>query len=187
MIQYMSLQARTAVFLDRDGVINRDTGYPHRLDEFELMPGAIAAIAAIHQAGVPVFVVTNQGGIGLGLYDHQSVALFHAQMLAEVVAGGGHITDIAYCPHHPDAGAPHMRQCLCRKPSPLMLQRLAGRHNIDLASSIMIGDRQTDMTAASAAGCRGFLFNSGRLDNLVLPLIDSLVSERQDVHDRGGN
>lgn len=154
---------RPAVFLDRDGVININHGYPHKVEDFAFMPDADKAIKLAHQMGHQIFVVTNQGGIGLGFFDIAALRLFHDHMLAEIANAGGQITDIAFCPHHPKSPDPDMRECECRKPKPGMILELAKKHQIDLERSIMIGDRVTDMDAAHSAGCHGFLYKGGSL------------------------
>lgn len=158
---------RAAVFLDRDGVINVDGGHTHRVEDFAFVPCADAAIRLAHEAGFPVFIVTNQGGIGLGLYDEETMQRFHRHLQAEVAATGGHIADIAFCPHHPQALSPMMRECDCRKPKPGMLLALAERHGIALERSVMIGDRETDMEAAQAAGCHGLKYHGDNLLGLM--------------------
>lgn len=165
---------KRAVFLDRDGVINIDTGYPHRIDEFVLIPGAAAAIRRANEAGYSVFVVTNQGGIGLGYFSVDTLTAFHDHMISVLEAEKAIITDIAFCPHHPKALLEENRDCDCRKPKPAMILDLAERHHIDLAASAMIGDRDTDIMAAEAAGVRGFLFDGVNLDHLMQDVLNQL-------------
>ncbi len=178
-------QPRPALFLDRDGVINIDHGYPYRVEDFDFMPDAGEAIKFAHDCGVPIFVVTNQGGIGLGYFDMAAVHRFHAHMRECITAIGGQIMDIAICSHHPDAIDPAMRICSCRKPKPGMILDLAHRHHIDLNRSVMIGDRDTDMAAAYAAGCRGILYSGGSL----LPIMKEAVNHlnHADGNHNGGN
>lgn len=170
------METNRAIFLDRDGVINIDEGYTHRIEDFSLIDGAASAIRRANTAGFKVMVVTNQGGIGLGYYDHADVRSFHAHMQAVLEREAAIITDIAYCPHHPRSPDPGLRDCTCRKPSPEMLLTLASRHNIDLAASAMIGDRDTDVAAGTAAGAHAFLFNGGSLDTLMIEVLDHLAA-----------
>ena len=142
---------KQAVFLDRDGVINecqtdrvRHVNHPHQLFLFAGVPEAIKALNA---AGLPVFVVTNQGGIGLGFMKEASLTAIHNRMVELLQEKGAVLTDIAYCPHRPKSG------CDCRKPSPGMLRKLAEKHGLDLTASFMVGDRETDIQAGRAAGC----------------------------------
>ena len=165
------LSLRPAIFLDRDGVINVDHGYPHKPEDFAFMPDAETAIKHAHHQKLPIFIVTNQGGIGLGYFDIAAMRQFHDHMLAKIADAGGHITDIAFCPHHPRSPDPLMRDCDCRKPKPGMILDLAKRYQIDLSRSIMIGDRPTDMEAADSAGCHGLIYKGGSL----LPVMDSAL------------
>lgn len=166
-----------AIFLDRDNTLTVDEGYNFEIAKFQWVRGAALALKAFHDAGIPVFIVTNQGGIGLGYFDITAMRQFHDHMLAQIADAGGHITDIAYCPHHPKSPDPVMRDCDCRKPKPGMILDLARRHQIDVSKSIMIGDRATDMEAASAAGCQGFLYQGGSL----LTVMDSALQHIANV------
>jgi D-glycero-D-manno-heptose 1,7-bisphosphate phosphatase len=161
-----------AIFFDRDGVLNVDTGYPHRIEDCQMITGADKALRLVNDCGYLAFIVTNQGGIALGLYDHADLDTFNTLLLRHLTAEGGIITDIAYCPHHPQSENPALRECSCRKPKPGMLTELAKKHNIDLGASIMIGDRDIDITAAEAAGCRGYLFENTDLYVFIKPLLD---------------
>ena len=163
-----------AIFLDRDGVINVDGGFTHRVEDFELVPGAADAIRRANAAGYKVLVATNQGGIALGRYGRDDVTLFHQHMLDELGAMDARIDAIAFCPHHPESKWVSERDCDCRKPKPGMILELAERHGIDLAASAMIGDRTTDVEAAEAAGTRGFLFDGGNLDECMAAVLDQL-------------
>jgi len=167
-------ESRPALFLDRDGVINIDHGYPYRVEDFDFMPDAAEAIKFAHESGIPIFVVTNQGGIGLGYFDEAAVHRFHAHMLDCISTKGGQIMDIAFCSHHPNAIDPAMRDCSCRKPKPGMIFDLASRHQIDLNRSVMIGDRDTDMAAANAAGCHGLLYSGGSLLPIMMEAVKRL-------------
>ncbi len=145
-----------ALFLDRDGVINRERGmHTWRLADFELLPDVPEALRNAQQAGWLLVVITNQSGIGLGLYGHADVERLHRYLHTMLGEQGIHLTDILYCPHHPDGG-----RCLCRKPGSLLLERACARHGIDPAASIMIGDRERDVRAAEATGMRGVLMEA---------------------------
>lgn len=155
---------RRAVFLDRDGVINRERGeHTWRLDHFEILPGVPQALKELKQAGWMTVVITNQSGIGLGLYDHADVARLHHHLIVELGRAGVQMDAILYCPHHPGEG-----KCLCRKPSSLLFEKAIARWGIDAASSLMIGDRQRDIDAAQAVGVRGILVSS---NVELLPLV----------------
>lgn len=171
------MEKNRAIFLDRDGVINIDHGYTYRVADFALVEGAAAAIRHANAAGYLVLVVTNQGGIGLGYYDHDDVRRFHDHMFATLAEEQAVIHDVAYCPHHPKAPDPEHRDCSCRKPSPAMLLGLAEKHDVDLGQSAMIGDRITDLEAGRAAGAQSFLFEGGRLDLLMKTVLTTIRAE----------
>ncbi len=143
-----------AVFLDRDGVINRPAPeglYITSPNDFILLPGAAEAISRLNQSGFRVIVVTNQRGIARGLIAAETVEQIHARLRQVVGETGGWIDHIYTCPHdYEDA-------CDCRKPKPGMLQRAAREHSLNLDSCWMVGDKASDMEAGRAAGCRTVL------------------------------
>jgi len=144
------------VVLDRDGVINEDSDdFIKSPDEWRPIPGSLEAIALLHRAGVRVAVVTNQSGIGRGLYTEQTLAAIHRRMVAAVEAVGGRLAGVYYCPHHPDDG------CDCRKPKTALLRRLERELALPVAGAPFIGDRPTDVAAARAVGARPILVRTG--------------------------
>ncbi len=164
---------RGAVFLDRDQTLNIDHGYTHLVDDFAWMPGAPEALAQFHRHGIGCFIVTNQGGIGREFYTVSQMQEFNDHLMAQTVLAGGHIQDITHCPHHPEAPTPAMQTpCECRKPAPGMLLELAGKWNVDLTESVMIGDRESDVIAGRAAGCHAYLFDGSDLSGLARQVID---------------
>lgn len=151
-----------AVFLDRDGTINQECAYLHRVEDFRFIPGAPQAIGLLNRAGFLVVVVTNQSGVGRGYYGEEDVETLHRHMAAQLATAGARVDAWFYCPHHPAGreegyGTP----CSCRKPLPGMLLDAAKRLGIDLASSFMIGDKLSDVAAGRAAGCCSILVRSG--------------------------
>ena len=145
--------SRRALFLDRDGVINVDTGYLHRIEECEFIPGVFDLARRAHALDYAIIVVTNQAGIARGLYSEEIFETFMQWMRAEFDAQGAPLADVYHCPHHPEFGGVLLRmRCACRKPAPGMLLRAAQEWNIDLAASTLVGDSATDIEAAQAAG-----------------------------------
>ena len=154
----MNSSAR-AVFLDRDGVINRpppDGLYIASPDDFVLLPGVVEAISRLNHSGFRVFVVTNQRGIARGLVSAQIVEEIHARLQQAVADSGATIDHIYVCPHD-DRDA-----CACRKPKPGMLQQAARDYSLHLARCWMVGDKASDIAAGRAAGCRTVLMSGAR-------------------------
>jgi D,D-heptose 1,7-bisphosphate phosphatase len=167
---------RPALFLDRDGVVNVDHGYIASRERFEWMPGAREAIRAATNVGWHVFVVTNQAGVARGYYDEAAVIALHSWMADEVRRGGGTIDDIRYCPFHEEASVPAYRRASdWRKPAPGMLLDLMSKWELDPARCILIGDQETDMLAACAAGIEGVRFIGGNLAEVVRPILERFV------------
>lgn len=155
---------RRAVFLDRDGVINRDHGYVGSIERFEWVDGAREAVRALNDRGYLVFVVTNQSGVARGFYTEQDVNVLHAHMQSELRRGGAHIDDIRTCPFHVDAALERYRQDHpWRKPKPGMLLDLMQSWDLHPSGCHLIGDQQTDLDAAAAAGVTGHRFTEGNL------------------------
>jgi len=164
---------RPAVFLDRDGTINEDTGYVHTVEGFRWLPGAESAVRRLNDAGYYVFVVTNQAGIARGLYRETDVTSLHTWMQAALRAQGAHIDDFRYCPHHPDGVIEAYRRTHdWRKPSPGMLLDLIEAWPIDIGRSVMIGDQPSDIDAGRAAGVRAMLVGPDGLAGAVSQLLD---------------
>ena len=156
--------ADPAVFLDRDGVITVDHGFTHRVEDFELIPGSAAALALLQAAGWRLVVVTNQSGIARGLFTSDDYERFTAHMRAQLQAAGVDLDAVFHCPHLPDAAVAAYRQsCDCRKPAAGMLLRAAREMSLDLAGSVMVGDRLSDVQAGRSAGVgRCMLVRSGQ-------------------------
>lgn len=136
-----------AVFLDRDGVLNKDNpNYTYRVADFEILPGVIEALQALHHAGYKLVVVTNQSGIAQGIYTHADVAACHAYMQEQC---GGVIDHFYYSPYHPSA-----THSLSRKPGTLMFEKARAKFDIDFSQSLMVGDRGRDIIPARQLGIR---------------------------------
>jgi len=140
-----------ALFLDRDGVINRDTGHVFRIGDFVWLPGIFDTVRTANSLGMAVVVVTNQAGIAKRLYTEADFHRLTAWMKDEFAHAGAALTDVYFCPDHPDAvGDP--ATISCRKPSPGMLLRAAQDHHLDLRRSVLLGDQESDIEAGRAAG-----------------------------------
>jgi len=158
-----------AALLDRDGVLNIDRGYTHRPEDLAFVPGAVEAVRRLNQAGRRVIVVTNQAGVARGLYDEAAVERFHAAMSAALEEKGARIDAFYYCPFHPEASLPAYRHAdhPDRKPNPGMVQRALREFGVAPGHAFLIGDRDSDVQAATAAGVRGYLYVDGDLDQFV--------------------
>ena len=148
-----------AVFLDRDGTINKYVGFLRNIDEFRLLPGVAEAIRAINESGYLAIVITNQPVIARGEVTCEQLQEIHSKMETLLGTKGAYLDAIYYCPHHPDKGfegeIPELKcDCNCRKPKPGLLIRAAEDFNIDLRNSWMVGDGENDIKAGKAAGCR---------------------------------
>ena len=149
---------RKALFLDRDGVINRNHGYVHTSARTDWVPGIFELVGEAHARGYLPVVVTNQAGIGRVLYDEAAFLDYTAWMHARFADRGMPLLATFWCPHHPDAGLGDYRvECACRKPQPGMLLAAIERFGIDPARSLLIGDKPGDVEAAQAAGVAGRL------------------------------
>ncbi|SET54352.1 D-glycero-D-manno-heptose 1,7-bisphosphate phosphatase [Oceanobacillus limi] len=148
------------IFLDRDGVINEVLSnrvkFVNKPKDFYLLDGVGEAIKKFNGAGYKVFVVTNQGGIGLGYMKETGLHAVHEQMAKDLEGYGAYVDDVSYCPHKPHAG------CACRKPEPKMIIDLAKKHRIDIKRSYMVGDREPDIVAGKQAGTKTVLVGNRR-------------------------
>lgn len=176
---------RPLVMIDRDGVINEDsTEFVKSVAEWRPIEGSLEAIAALHRAGWRVTVVTNQSGVGRGLYDETTLAKIHEHMRERVRAAGGELAGIYYCPHLPEDG------CECRKPQPGMFRRLERELGVAVAGAPYIGDRLSDVEAAEAVGARPMLVRTGTgaatealLGARRVPVFDDLAAAARSLLD----
>lgn len=153
------------VFLDRDGVINRnrDNDYVKSWGEFEFLPNSLEAIRLLSQAGYQLIVVTNQACINKGILSPKALNEIHRKMLAEIVGTGGRIRAVYYCPHRDD------ENCTCRKPKQGMLVQAASEHKIDIDNSFLVGDSNRDIQAGNEFGVCSLLVltGNGYISNLT--------------------
>jgi len=146
------------IFLDRDGVINKEVGYLHKIEDFQFIDGVFDACLHFQSLGFKLIIVTNQSGIGRGYYDESEFQLVNNWMLQQFNNQGIKILDVFFCPHGPESG------CDCRKPKPGMLTQASKKHNINMEDSWMIGDKESDIQAANAAGIQNtILVKSGHV------------------------
>ncbi len=168
-----SVAPRPAAFLDRDGVINDDRGYVHKVEDFEWMPGALAAIRLLNEKGYIVVIVTNQSGIGRGFYDEEDFMFLTIWMLEYADKVGADIDVVYYCPHHPESNNPeYLAACPARKPGPGMLERAAEEFVLDKQKSFMVGNRESDIGAAAAFGIPGYMYEGTNLEQFVRGVIE---------------
>ena len=157
-------ERRPALFLDRDGVLNVDRGYVRRIEDFEWIEGAKTCIANFNRRGWYVFVVTNQSGIARGFYTEADMQALHDHMTEELKEAGAYIDRFYHAPWHENGEVARYRKAsIDRKPGPGMLLQAMAEFNVNREQSFLIGDKQTDLDAARAAGVGAFLFRGGNI------------------------
>ena len=174
-----------AIFLDRDGTINKYVGFLRDIDEFELLPGVAEAIGKINRSGYLAIVVTNQPVIARGEVGWEELQEIHNKMETLLGLEGVYLDGIYFCPHHPHKGyegeIPELKfDCDCRKPKPGMLLKAAEDFNIDLSQSWMIGDGENDIKAGEVAGCKTALIGEGNFNqsitgNSLLEIVEHIL------------
>lgn len=155
-----------AVFLDRDGTIIEDSGYPHERDKIRFLSRASEGIALLNRNGFKVIIVTNQAGVARGYFTEETVQEINRYIQECLARAGARIDMIYYCPHHVEGVIEEYRvDCHCRKPNPGMIEQAARDFEIDLAGSFVVGDHLSDVQAGRRAGCRTVLLSEeGRLE-----------------------
>ncbi len=152
-----------AVFLDRDGVINVDKGYVHKIEDFEFYPGVFEALKLLQEAGYRLLIVTNQSGIALDYYTEDDFFRLTDYMLSEFEKRGIKIDKVYYCPHHENGTNPaYTIKCDCRKPASGMIKQGIKEFNIDPSRSFLVGDKENDIKAAHKEGIRAILVKTGQ-------------------------
>ncbi|HKR06763.1 MAG TPA: HAD family hydrolase [Bacteroidia bacterium] len=156
-----------AVFLDRDGVINKDLAdYTFRIADFEFTAGLFDALKNFQQKNYLLIVITNQAGIARNIYTHNDVEQLHNYMQLQLEEKGIHLAEIYYCPHYTETG-----KCICRKPDSLLLEKALARFNIDPLQSYFIGDRDRDIEAGEKANVKGIKVDGDADLRTILHLI----------------
>lgn len=151
-----------AVFLDRDGTLNVDSGYPSSLADIELLPGAIEAVKLLNAHELPVIVITNQSGIARGMFGEEDVQEIHAGIKQQFADAGSVISDFYYCPHHATKGqGTYLLDCDCRKPKSGMFLQAAKDYKLNLESCYMVGDKLSDVEAGLRLNMPGILVATG--------------------------
>ncbi|MHB8053971.1 MAG: D-glycero-alpha-D-manno-heptose-1,7-bisphosphate 7-phosphatase [Candidatus Aminicenantales bacterium] len=154
--------SRPAVFLDRDGTLIDDTGYPSRFDQIQIFPRSFEAVRLLNGAGLPVVVITNQSGVGRGYLTEAQLAGIHDRLTAAFAAEGARLDAFYYCPHYHLSADPRYRaECLCRKPLPGLGRKAAADLGLDLRRSYMIGDKEDDVKFGRAIGAMPVLVLTG--------------------------
>ena len=152
-----------AVFLDRDGVINIDKGYVHKIDDFHIYPEVFPALKKLQEAGFKLIIVTNQSGIAVGYYTEEDFKKLTEYMLSVFEKEGIKIDKVYYCPHHPEGIIPELAiKCSCRKPESGMIKQGIKEFNIDPSMSFLIGDKETDIKAAHKERIKAALVKTGQ-------------------------
>ncbi|WP_025294675.1 HAD-IIIA family hydrolase [Sphingomonas sanxanigenens] len=169
-VEVPAQRRRPALFLDRDGVLNQDEGYVGTTDRFRWIDGAMEAVRLANDLGYYVFMVTNQAGVARGYYPVENVSALFDWMNAQLRAQGAHIDDWRFCPYHPDGTVEQYSHVHpWRKPEPGMLLDLMEHWDIDVPASLLVGDQDTDLAAARAAGVAAHKFAGGNLRDFVAP------------------
>ncbi|WP_320664285.1 HAD family hydrolase [Prochlorococcus sp. MIT 1223] len=150
-----NLTKAPAIYLDRDGTINEEIGYLHKISDWEWCEGALESIVSISKSRYKIVVITNQAGIARGYYSKKEVFYLHTWLHKQISMNLGRLDAVYFCPHHPDYG--YIKDCQCRKPGTGMILEAARDLNIDLNQSWLIGDKASDVEAGSKAGLQTIL------------------------------
>lgn len=170
--QVAAWRDKPLVMLDRDGVLNVNHGWVATPERWEWLPGAIEAVKYLNRCGALVAIVTNQAGIARGLYTEAEYLAFERWVADQLALHGAHTDAVYHCPHHPSEGTSDLtRVCDCRKPAPGMLNAALTDFGVDAKRAVFIGDTESDMAAAEAAGVRGMRFTGGNVLDFVQQVV----------------
>jgi len=166
-----------AIFLDRDGVINKEVNYLHKIEDFEFTENCIEALKILQSNGYILFIITNQAGIARGYYTEEDFHILNNWMLLQLKEHGINITAVQFCPHHPKEGKGKYKiDCECRKPKTGMIMPLIEKYNIDVQNSVLIGDKISDIKAGESVNIENLvLVKSGhKLPKEIPSIVDSV-------------
>ncbi len=165
---------KKALFLDRDGVINKEKNYLYKIEDFEFIDGVFEACRYFQNQGYLIIVITNQAGIARGKYTEKDYELLTEWMIKEFEKEGVYISKVYHCPHHPEFTG----ECKCRKPKPSMLLDAQRDFDIDLSQSILVGDKNSDIEAGINAGVgNNYLISTGHIiksNKFCVPILENL-------------
>jgi len=164
-VPVVNVMKNKAIFLDRDGVINKEKDYVYKIDDFAFIDGVVDACLKLVSTGYKIIVITNQAGIGRGYYTEKDFGVLTDWMLVSFKKLGVSIDAVYFCPHHPVYGqGDYLINCQCRKPEPGMIIKAAAIHNLDLEHSFLVGDKLSDIKAGQAAGVgQNYFVRTGKL------------------------
>ena len=164
---------RRAIFLDRDGTINVEKKYLHRIEDFEFLPGVIEALKLFQDAGYLLIIITNQSGIGRGFYTEEDFQILNVWMIDKLKKMGIDIDKVYYCPHLPNAIIEKYRiDCKCRKPAIGLYEKAINDFDIDMEKSFAIGDKIRDCAICEKMNCNGYLIANNESENIIQAVQD---------------
>lgn len=181
---------KPAAFLDRDGVLNRDHGYVYRPEDLEILPGVLEGLKLLKERDYWLIVISNQSGVARALFGVEDVERFHAALNQEIIRALGFGLDAFYfCPHHPQGLIRELAiECNCRKPKSGLIEKASQDFSIDWSRSFLVGDKDSDLECAAAAGIPGIRVASGQYQSRlaafasltslesIAPILDALAS-----------
>jgi D-glycero-D-manno-heptose 1,7-bisphosphate phosphatase len=151
-----------AVFIDRDGTINLEKGYVHKIEDFKLIPGTIDALRLLTDHGIKIFIITNQAGIAKGYYTENEFHQLTINMLDMFCKQGIKVEKVLYCPHHPEGTVPeYTMDCLCRKPNTKLIEDVMNQKQYRVNELAIIGDKNSDIEAGNRIGIITYLVQTG--------------------------